>query len=308
MSPLGLRSAPPGPRRRLLAVLAPILLAGALVIPASAGQTGVALTTVASTSASPAVTQPARAMTGAAGAASSAGSSAVLAAVDAVAAAADGSIAVTVLDAGGGTVVASADATTPVYTASLVKLLVVQQLLAQAEDGTLTLTEEDLQWMQAAVEASDDEAMNELWVAFDGDALVEAAVDTFSLTGTAPPAEAGQWGETTTTAADYATVLAGYGDTLTDADAQLLTGWLQSTTAEAADGLDQTFGLLSLDLDQVAAKQGWMCCIDDTRWLHSTGVLADGTVVVLLGTFPDSTSWDDSAAAMDAAAAALITS
>ncbi|GHE07076.1 hypothetical protein [Klenkia taihuensis] len=201
---------------------------------------------------------------------------------------------------------ASADATTPVYTASLVKLLVVHQILVQAEAGELVLTSGDLQLMQAAIEASDDDAMNQLWVGFDGDALVKSAVDTFDLTGTAPPTEAGQWGQTTTTAADYATVLATYAGSLTDSGADLLTGWLQSITATAADGFDQTFGLLSLDLDQVAAKQGWMCCLDDTRWLHSAGLMADGTVVVLLGTFPESTSWTEAGTALDAAAAAVL--
>ncbi|WP_091241293.1 hypothetical protein [Klenkia soli] len=231
---------------------------------------------------------------------------AVLTEVEDIAAAAGGTIEVTVLDADGKALLSSADASTPVYTASLVKLLVVHQILLQAETGTLVLTSADLQLMQAAIEASDDDAMNQLWVDFDGDALVDSAVETFGLTGTAPPADAGQWGQTTTTAADYATVLATYADTLTDADGDLLTGWLQSTTSTAADGFDQDFGLLSLDLDQVAAKQGWMCCLDDTRWLHSTGVLADGTVLVLLGTFPESTSWAQAGEALDAAAAATI--
>lgn len=276
-------------RHRLLAVLAPVVvLGGALVVP-DLGGTAAPLTTAAATSS--AVT-------------SSAGSAAVLDEVAQIAAAAGGTVAVTVLDADGGTVLASADASTPVYTASLVKLLVVHQLLLQAEAGDLVLDADDRQLMQDAIEASDDDAMNQLWVEFDGDALVGSAVETFGLTGTAPPAEAGQWGQTTTTAADVATVLASYPDTLDDTDAALLTGWLRSTTATAADGFDQTFGVVSLG-DGVAAKQGWMCCLEDTRWLHSAGVLADGTVVVLLGTFPESTSWAEAAQALDAATTAV---
>jgi hypothetical protein len=85
---------------------------------------------------------------------------------------------------------------------------------------------------------------------------------------------------------------------------------MQSTTATAADGFDQAFGLLAADAGStgaVAAKQGWMCCLDDRRQLHSAGVLADGRVVVLLGEFPAGTSWTDARAALDAAAAAAIT-
>ncbi|SDH07879.1 hypothetical protein [Klenkia brasiliensis] len=290
-----------GFRRRLVVACAPVLvLAGALTIPAVGGgsvQTAAVVSASGATSAAGETT----------GEVSSSGSdpAAVLAEVEAAAVAAGGTIAVTVLDADGDTVLASADASAPVYTASLVKLLVVHQLLLQAEAGDVVLTADDLELMQSAIEASDDDAMDQLWVEFDGEALVADAVETFGLTGTAPPTEAGQWGQTTTTAADQATVLATCADTLTGEDAQLLTGWLRSTTPTAADGFDQTFGLLSPGTGQVAAKQGWMCCLDDTRWLHSTGVLHDGTVVVLLGTFPGSTSWTEAAGALDAAASAV---
>ena len=80
-----------------------------------------------------------------------------------------------------------------------------------------------------------------------------------------------------------------------------LTTWMQSTTPDAADGFDQSFGLLSAQADTngaVAAKQGWMCCLDDRRELHSTGVLTDGRVVVLLGEFPASASWAQAQAAL----------
>jgi len=233
---------------------------------------------------------------------------AVLAAVDAAAAEAGGTISVVVLDTAGAQLVASGDAAEPEYTASLVKLLVVQQLLEQDADGTLSLDADDLALMERAVEASDDDAMNTLWVRFDGAELVSAAAAEFGLTGTAPPEEAGQWGESTTTAADYASFLSALGDHLDAGDLATLTGWMQSTTASAADGFDQDFGLLGADAEAgtVAAKQGWMCCVDSRRQLHSAGVLSDGRVVVLLGNFPTSTSWAGAQAALDASAAAVV--
>jgi len=296
----------PAPRRfhRTLAALATLGVLAACSSPAAGAPaaagigSGVEAGTVA----------PAAARSSAAPAVPAVDTAALLAEV--AAAAELGSIEVVVLDSAGTTLVAGADATTPVATASLAKLFVVQQLLADDEAGTTSLDDDDLALMRRAVTASDDEAMNTLWTRFDGAALVEAAAAEFGLTGTAPPVEAGQWGETTTTAADYATFLAGLGDALAADDLATLTSWMQSTTATAADGFDQTFGLLSADagtVGAVAAKQGWMCCVDSRRQLHSAGVLADGRVVVLLGDFPTGTSWAGAQAALDAAARAVVT-
>ncbi|MGY1721356.1 hypothetical protein ACI8AG_20165 [Blastococcus sp. SYSU DS0552] len=81
---------------------------------------------------------------------------------------------------------------------------------------------------------------------------------------------------------------------------------MQSTIA-AADGFDQRFGLLAAGAGGAAAKQGWMCCVDARRQLHSAGVLDDGRVVVLLGDFPASSSWAQAASALNVAAAATRT-
>jgi len=299
-------------RRRLLATLAvpAIALGGVLGATAAGGGTTPTSTAALSTTEdTAAAARPAAATSSAAAPSTSVDSAAVLAAVDAAAAAAGGTISVVALDGSGTELVASADAGTTHYTASLVKLLVVQQLLARDAAGTLTLDADDLALMERAVEASDDDAMSTLWVRFDGDELVTAAAAEFGLTGTAAPDTAGQWGESTTTAQDYATFLAGLGKHLSAADLATLVAWMQSTTGTAADGFDQDFGLLSADAGatgDVAAKQGWMCCVDATRQLHSAAVLSDGSVVVLLGEFSSGTSWAQARAALDAAAAAAL--
>ncbi|MGK5170469.1 serine hydrolase [Geodermatophilus sp. CPCC 205761] len=233
----------------------------------------------------------------------------VLAGVEAAAAGAGGTVSVVVLDADGDRLLASADAGRPVSTASLVKLLVVTRLLALDESGALTLPDEDVALAERAIVGSDDAAMSRLWDRYDGPGLVTDVAAELGLTATAPPSIPGQWGQATTSATDLAAVLAARGQLLDPGDADRLLGWLRSTSATAADGFDQRFGLLSSGTGAtgpVAAKQGWMCCVDGRRQLHSAGELADGRVVVLLGDFPSSTSWARARDSLDAAAAAVL--
>ncbi|MGY1735719.1 serine hydrolase [Geodermatophilus sp. SYSU D00684] len=229
---------------------------------------------------------------------------AVLAAVDAAAGEADGTVTVAVLDAFGRPLVSGPAAGDVRLSASLVKLHVVGRLLALDAAGALDLSEGDLALMERAIVTSDDGAMSTLWDRYDGAALVTATAADAGLTATAPPRVAGQWGEATLSAADVAALLAGLADTLGDGPAATLLGWMRNTAPTAADGFDQAFGLLAGGTG-VAAKQGWMCCVDGRRQLHSAGVLPSGTVVVLLGDFPARTSWGRARAALDSAAAAV---
>ncbi|MGY1728625.1 serine hydrolase [Geodermatophilus sp. SYSU D01062] len=228
----------------------------------------------------------------------------VLAAVDAAAGAADGTIAVAVADVYGRPLVTGPAAGEALLSASLVKLHVVARLLALDAAGALDLGEGDLALMERAIVTSDDGAMSTLWDRYDGAALVTATAADAGLTATAPPRVAGQWGEATLSAADLAALLAGLADALGDGPAATLLGWMRDTAPTADDGFDQAFGLLAGGTG-VAAKQGWLCCVDGRRQLHSAGVLPSGTVVVLLGDFPAGTSWGRARAALDSAAAAV---
>ncbi|MFW3171344.1 LppW family protein [Geodermatophilus sp. CPCC 206100] len=226
----------------------------------------------------------------------------VLTDVTAAAAGAGGTVTVAVQDADGHQLLAGGDAGAPAYTASLVKVVVVTRLLQLDQAGAVPLDESDLERAQRAITDSDDDAMSLLWDRYDGARLVTDLAGELGLTGTAPPAIAGQWGQATTTAADYATVLRRLPELLDAERAGLLTGWLGSVATTAADGFDQRFGLFG----RAGVKQGWMCCVDGRRQLHSAGVLPDGRVVVLLGDFPTSTTWDRARAALDGAAAAVL--
>ncbi|WP_222192674.1 serine hydrolase [Modestobacter italicus] len=230
---------------------------------------------------------------------------AVLAGLQAAALPAGVALDAVVLDRDAAVLVSTPAADRPVPSASLVKLLVVQQLLARAAVGVLTLGPADLARMERAVTASDDTAMSLLWDAHDGADLVRSAAATFGLTGTAPPAESGQWGEASMSAADTGRFLAAL--TAGAPGAEVLLGWMRNATATAADGFDQRFGLLAAGPGGgVAGKQGWMCCVAGQRHLHSAGVLGDGRTVVLLGEAPSSVSWTRARRALDEAAAVLV--
>ncbi|NEN51458.1 serine hydrolase [Modestobacter muralis] len=187
------------------------------------------------------------------------------------------------VDAAGRTVLATAAADRPVYTASLVELLVVQQVLARQAVGVLGLGPADGGLLERAVTVSDDPAMNLLWDAYDGADLVATAAASFGLTGTAAPDRVGQWGESTTTATDLARFLATLAEDPDAPGAAPVLGWMRAAAPLASDGFDQRFGLLAGGaVPGTAVEQGWMCCVADRRQLHSAGVLPDGRVVVVL--------------------------
>jgi hypothetical protein len=192
----------------------------------------------------------------------------------------------------------------PFPTASMVKLFLAEDILHQARTGHIALTEADVIRLQEMIRHSDDSAASALWVRFGGARAVADVARRYGLTGTAPPAVPGQWGEATTTARDLARFLARLPVTAHPTDAATLLEWMRTATPLAADGFDQRFGLFGTVPDMPAVKQGWMCCVGGNRHLHSVGVVGH-RVVVLLSEVPRTVGYDRARAALTAAAAAL---
>lgn len=198
------------------------------------------------------------------------------------------------------------DVAAPILTASLVKLYLAEGILTAARTAGTVVPGPDLDRITAMLTSSDDLAASELWVAYDGPAVVTDVAARYGLRATAPPSpDPGAWGSSTSSAEDLATFLAELPERADPADADLVLDLLAQATPVGADGFDQSFGLLGADrTTDVAAKQGWMCCVDGQRYLHSAG-LQDGRVAVLLASFPADVDWSVARAALDAAAAAL---
>ncbi|HEY0127337.1 MAG TPA: serine hydrolase [Blastococcus sp.] len=192
----------------------------------------------------------------------------------------------------------------PFPTASMVKLFVAESVLHRARAGVLALRPDDPALLQEMIRSSDDPAASTLWVRYGGGQMVADVARRYGLTGTAPPARPGQWGETTTTARDLARFLSLLPTIAHLDDAAAITGWMQAATPLAADGFDQRFGVFGTAPPETAVKQGWMCCLGGNRHLHSVGVLG-GRVVVLLSEVPRAVGYDEARAALSAAAAAV---
>ncbi len=186
----------------------------------------------------------------------------------------------------------------------MVKLFVAADILHRARRGSLALGPNELALLQNMIRSSDDPAASTLWVRFGGGQMVVDVARRYRLTGTAPPAVQGQWGEATTTARDLGRFLSLLPVVAHPDDAAALLEWMRSATPQAADGFDQQFGLFGTAPPLTPVKQGWMCCVGGNRHLHSVGVV--GTrVVVLLSEVPRRVRYDEARAALTAAAAAV---
>jgi hypothetical protein len=192
----------------------------------------------------------------------------------------------------------------PFPTASMVKLFMAEYILRRARTGELTLEPDDVVLLQEMIRSSDDPAASSLWERFGGGQMVTDVAARYRLTGTAPPADPSQWGETTTTARDLARFLALLPTAAHPDDAAALLDWMRDATPQAADGFDQQFGLFGIAPPLTPVKQGWMCCVGGNRHLHSVGVLGH-RVVVLLSEVPRAVGYDEAGAALTAAAAAI---
>lgn len=236
-------------------------------------------------------------------------------AVDALGAANPGTVlGVAVLDRNTGELATGASAGVPMYSASLVKVIVAVDVLDRRRTG-LPVDDGDLALIRRALGPSDDDAMNALWTSFDGIGAIGRVAAALGLQDSRAPDDPSQWGESIVSARDMVTVYSHVLDGMPPADRDLLLGAMAAAPPVAADGFDQAYGLLSAGpRPDVAAKQGWLCCLGGMITLHSTGAL-DGAgqpsryVVALLSSQPRGVGYDGArstvTAASDAARAPL---
>ncbi|WP_052022009.1 serine hydrolase [Actinokineospora spheciospongiae] len=199
------------------------------------------------------------------------------------------SVGLVVWDAETGQTVLSTGADRAFHSASLVKLLVAVRAAGHPEYATR---------VERMLRDSDDDAASALWGLLGGDALPTTAAAEIGTAGVTDPDIAGRWGNTLLTPD---AVLATYRYLM--AELPELLAPLAAAPQLAADGFDQHFGIPAA-FDDWAVKQGWGNGSGFTA-VHSTGVVADRYVVVLMAEFPAGTGFSAGAAAVTAGAQAL---
>ncbi|MGI8721272.1 MAG: hypothetical protein ACR2JG_03495 [Geodermatophilaceae bacterium] len=185
---------------------------------------------------------------------------------------------------------------TAMGSASVIKVLMAEEILHRAAVGQVLLAPTDYTRIEAMLVDSNDPAASSLYTQFGGVTLIVAALTRHHLTESAAPADPQYWGNTKITAYDvvkfYDSVLDG---SLPATSRDYLFGLLRRPAPIASDGFGQLFGLAGRDPTlNAAVKQGWMCCLDGVRNVHSTAVLGEHNryVVVILTQYPPSLPWE----------------
>ena len=202
--------------------------------------------------------------------------------------------------------VASYDADQPMYTASVVKLLIAIDLLHSQNWNPDDSTAAELERM---ISYSDDDIASELWGEDGGNSIVTRMVSLMGLSGTQPPDDPMQWGEATMSAQDVVTTYQYIQGEIPAPAQDVLMAGLSNAAETAADGFQQYFGIPDgLPGSSWAIKQGWMLLMSTTV-LDTTGMVGLGPTrpyaVAIMTELPSGTSWATGSAAVTAGAAAL---
>ncbi|MEW6477426.1 MAG: serine hydrolase [Actinomycetota bacterium] len=159
-------------------------------------------------------------------------------------------------------------------TASIVKVIIGMRLFAVAAEQKRGLTADEQANLSAMIRSSDNDAASRLWSALGGPAVINWVRRVTGVRNTAPPANPGSWGFTTTTARDMAVIL----NALVHA---------RGVTAAHRDALlremrqvipSQRWGIAAAVHRSVAAvKNGWYPDTDAPVWrVLCTGVIDHG--------------------------------
>ncbi|ALG06441.1 hypothetical protein AOZ06_05435 [Kibdelosporangium phytohabitans] len=174
----------------------------------------------------------------------------------------------------------AADGTEQFYSASLSKLMLVVDML----DRDVELTPAVHTLIDRALGPSDDDAMNSLWVRFDGPDAMTRVATNLGMVATETSDDRSQWGEVKVSPAGYTRLYHHILTGMDPDDRDVIVTALSAAPPVAADGFTQYFGLLGGPLNAYA-KQGWMY-YGNELYLHSAGVVANYVVVLMSSQTP----------------------
>jgi hypothetical protein len=159
--------------------------------------------------------------------------------------------------------------------ASVVKVFLAARLLVDGRQRDAAT--EDL--MRQMIVASDDKAATALYPEAGGEELAAWTNQRYKTRGIGAASKPGAWYLTRVTARSVVTFYAAV------AKDELVRSWLLDAMGRAeatgSDGFDQYFGIAAATTGW-RIKQGWMCCVNDLSYTHSTGFVNDDRYAVAL--------------------------
>jgi hypothetical protein len=207
--------------------------------------------------------------------------------------------------------VASVNGDTPLYTASVVKLLIA--IDAMHDDGWITPDANTLDDLTNMLEGSNDGIASAFWVDDGGTAIIKRMVELIGLDHTSAPTDPGEWGMTKMSANDVIATYQFIDEQMPDDASATIMNALAGARNPADDGFAQYFGIPdAFTSTPWAVKQGWME-LKSALVLNTTGVVGSDSryVIALLTQQPVTIGWTKGRAAvtagMTAAATALTT-
>jgi hypothetical protein len=185
-----------------------------------------------------------------------------------------GTVGIAVLDRETGKLTENGNAHVRIRSASVVKAFVAENLLDRRAHG-MALPSRDVALLESMVRSSDDGAMSSLYSRYGGLQIVTDVARKYGLTEVGPPPTPSYWGMFQITAHDIVKFYDGMLDGgLGAADRNYLVGLMRSATPHGSDGFYQFAGIPDALPGQTwGVKQGWMCCQEGQRRLHTTGIL-----------------------------------
>jgi hypothetical protein len=205
-----------------------------------------------------------------------------------------------------GGVMASSNADTPIYTASVVKLLLAIDALQLENWAPSTSTSDEITQM---LEGSNDGDASDFWDRDGEDAILTRMVDLIGLKHTLLPTITGQWGMAKMSASDVVATYQFIAHDMPAASSTLIMNALYNAKQTADDGFPQYFGIPD-GLPTAATwsiKQGWMIILDSAVVMNTTGVVGTDNryIVVLLTSQSAYTSYATGRSAVTAGITAL---
>ena len=206
-----------------------------------------------------------------------------------------GTTGIAVIDTTTGRILGNGDSGVALRTASLVKVLIAMRLFALTREQHRGLRPDEQSDLSAMIRASDNDAADRLWSALGGPAVITWVRQVTGVRNTAPPANADEWGFSTTSAHDMAVILTAIAHArgITAAQRDALLGEMRQVIPAQRWGVGE-----AVHHSTPAVKNGWYPDIDQQVWrVHCTGVVDEGPhpnrwVVVVTTRYPSNLGQD----------------